>query len=76
MKKARLTVRADITIDESEFAKISAWDVAQVNLIIQEMGAFELKVKSASGIKLNISVISPTDREILKAVRTAGKSSV
>jgi hypothetical protein len=71
MKKARLRVQADITIDQDEFAKVSDWDAEHLRGVIQGLSSFEMRVKSASGIRLRIEVIAPTDLEILQAIRAA-----
>jgi hypothetical protein len=71
MKKARLRVQAEITIDEGEFAKTREWDAERLRGIIQALAFFELRVKSVSGIKMRIEVIAPTSLEILEAIRAA-----
>ena len=71
MKKARIRLQANLTIDPSEFAKTKEWDPERLRNIIQELAFFEMRVKSVSGIQMRIEVIAPTNLEILEAIRAA-----
>lgn len=69
MKKARISVPAEITIEESEFPKVKDWDYERLKTLVQEIRSFEGRVRSVSGLKLKISLPLPSNFEILNAIR-------
>jgi hypothetical protein len=69
MKEAILHTSAKIIISGEEFEKVKDWDIERLKSILQEIRYFEMRVKSISGIKMMIFVISPTDLEIANVMQ-------
>ncbi len=70
MKKAILSVTATITIAPDQFSKTHDWDLERLKHIVPEILGQEMRFTSVSGIKMTLSVVSPTDLEILTAIRS------
>jgi hypothetical protein len=69
MKEAILYTSAKIIISGEEFEKVKDWDIERLKSILQEIRHFEMRFKFISGIKMMVSVISPTDLEIANVIQ-------
>ncbi len=75
MKEAILHTSAKIIISVEEFDKVKDWDIEGLKSIFQEIRHFQMRVKSISGIRMMVSVISPTDLEIANAIQSVNSKS-